>query len=169
MAASRASSARVRTGRASTALLDRVTVAAYGVRTPLNQVATIHAPEPRLITVQPFDRSLMHSVEKALQESELGLTPSNDGQMIRLPVPELTEERRKEMVRSCTRWPRRGGWPCATSAATCSTTSSGPRRTATSHATRLKGAQDDVQKVTDGEVKSIDAAMARKEAEILEV
>ena len=91
--------ASVRTGRASTALLDRITVDAYGTRTPLNQLATIHAPEARLLTVQPFDRTILPAVEKAIQESDLGLTPNNDGQIIRLPVPQLTEERRKEMVR----------------------------------------------------------------------
>src|SRR4249919_197346 len=83
----------VRTGRASTALLDRVTVDAYGTRTPLNQLATIHAPEPRLLTIQPFDRTIMQSVEKAIMESDLGLTPNNDGQTIRLAIPQLTEER----------------------------------------------------------------------------
>jgi ribosome recycling factor len=87
--------AAVRTGRASTALLDRIQVEAYGERMPLNQLATIHAPEPRLITVQPYDRSQMKAIEKAIMESDLGLTPSNDGQLIRLPVPQLTEERRK--------------------------------------------------------------------------
>ena len=89
----------VRTGRASTGLLDRVTVDAYGTRTPLNQLATINAPEARLLTVQPYDRSIMSAIEKAIMESDLGLTPNNDGQLIRLPVPQLTEERRKEMVR----------------------------------------------------------------------
>ena len=89
----------MRTGRASTGLLDRIVVDAYGTKTPLNQLATIGAPEPRLLTVQPFDRSIMSNVEKALMESDLGLTPNNDGQIIRLPIPQLTEERRKEMVR----------------------------------------------------------------------
>ena len=89
----------VRTGRASTALLDRIHVDAYGVRTPLNQLATISAPEARMLTIQPYDRGLFQSIEKAIQESDLGLTPNNDGQIIRLGIPQLSEERRKEFVK----------------------------------------------------------------------
>ena len=89
----------VRTGRASTALLDRVAVEYYGQRTPLQQLATISTPEPRLLTVQPFDPSSLKAIEKAIMESDLGLTPSNDGRLIRLPIPQLTEERRKELVK----------------------------------------------------------------------
>src|SRR5918998_863614 len=89
----------VRTGRASAALLDRIQVDYYGQPTPLRQLATINVPEPRLLTVQPFDPSSVKAIERAIQESDLGLTPSNDGKMIRLPVPQLTEERRKELVK----------------------------------------------------------------------
>src|SRR5918911_2649526 len=89
----------VRTGRASAALLDRIQIDYYGQKTPLKQLATINAPEPRLLTVQPFDPSSLGSIERALQESDLGLTPSNDGKLIRLPIPQLTEERRKELVK----------------------------------------------------------------------
>src|SRR5215218_3014197 len=89
----------VRTGRASAALLDRISVDYYGTQTPLKQLATINVPEPRMLTVQPFDPSSIRSIEKAVQESDLGLTPSNDGKLIRLPIPQLTEERRKELVK----------------------------------------------------------------------
>src|SRR5918911_1763873 len=89
----------VRTGRASPALLDRVTVDYYGAQTPLKQLATIHAPEARLLTVQPYDRSSMKAIERAILESDIGLTPNNDGQIIRLQVPELTEERRRQLVK----------------------------------------------------------------------
>jgi ribosome recycling factor len=89
----------VRTGRASTSLLDNITVEAYGSQMPLNQVATIHAPEAALITVQPFDPSLIGVIEKALRTSELGVNPANDGKLIRIPIPPLTEERRKQMVK----------------------------------------------------------------------
>src|SRR5919206_103139 len=89
----------VRTGRASAALLDRITVDYYGTPTPLKQLATINVPEPRMLTIQPFDPQSVRSIERAIQESELGLTPSNDGKLIRLPIPQLTEERRKELVR----------------------------------------------------------------------
>src|SRR6058998_1436443 len=89
----------VRTGRASAALLDRVTIEYYGQQTPLKQLATINVPEPRMLTIQPFDPSSVKAIEKAIQESDLGLTPSNDGKIIRLPIPQLTEERRKELVK----------------------------------------------------------------------
>ena len=89
----------VRTGRASAALLDRIVIDYYGQETPLKQLATINVPEPRMLTIQPFDPSSMKQIEKAIQESDLGLTPSNDGKVIRLPIPQLTEERRKELVK----------------------------------------------------------------------
>src|SRR6184192_1949943 len=89
----------VRTGRASAGLLDRITVDYYGQETPLKQLATINVPEPRMLTIQPFDPSSVKAIEKAIQESELGLTPSNDGKLIRLPMPQPNEERRKELVK----------------------------------------------------------------------
>src|SRR5919206_1717246 len=89
----------IRTGRASAALLDRINVDYYGTPTPLKQLATINVPEPRMLTIQPFDPQSVKSIEKAIQESDLGLTPSNDGKMIRLPMPQPTEERRKELVK----------------------------------------------------------------------
>jgi ribosome recycling factor len=89
----------VRTGRASVSLLDNVTVEYYGSEMPLNQVATIHAPEPTMVTVQPFDPTQLANIEKAIRASELGLNPSNDGKLIRVPIPPLTEERRRQMVK----------------------------------------------------------------------
>ena len=89
----------VRTGRASPALLDRIVVDYYGASTPLKQLATISAPEARLLSVQPYDKGSIKNIEKALMESDLGLTPNNDGNVIRLAIPELTEERRKQMVK----------------------------------------------------------------------
>src|SRR6185295_4543039 len=89
----------VRTGRASPALLDRVVVDYYGAATPLKQLATISAPEARLLSVQPYDQSSIKVIEKAIMESDIGLTPNNDGKLIRLAIPELNEERRKELVR----------------------------------------------------------------------
>jgi ribosome recycling factor len=91
--------ATVRTGKATPALLDTVRVDAYGSKMPLNQVATVHAPEPSLLVVQPFDKSLMADVERAIQMADLGLNPSNDGSVIRIPIPSLTEERRKEFAK----------------------------------------------------------------------
>jgi ribosome recycling factor len=91
--------ATVRTGRASTSLLDNITVEYYETQMPLNQVATIHAPEASMLTVQPFDPSLINDIERALRTSDLGVNPSNDGKLIRIPIPPLTEERRKQMVK----------------------------------------------------------------------
>lgn len=90
---------RIRTGRATTALLDGIHPEYYGARTALNQLATVSAPEPRLLVVQPFDREALNAIEKAIQQSDLGLNPLNDGKILRIPIPELTEERRKEIVR----------------------------------------------------------------------
>src|SRR5947208_14545801 len=91
--------ATVRTGKATTSLLDLVKVEAYGSEMPLNQVANVAAPEPKLLTIQPWDKSLLKAVEKAILTSDLGLTPSNDGNLIRIPLPPLTEERRRELVK----------------------------------------------------------------------
>jgi len=91
----------IRTGRATTALLDGVHVEYYGAVVPLNQVATVSVPEPSLLVIQPFDKSTLATVEKAIQAADLGLNPQNDGKLIRVPVPPLTEERRKELVRQC--------------------------------------------------------------------
>ncbi len=98
----------VRTGRASTALLDRITLDYYGTPTPLNNMATIGAPEARLLTVQPYDPTQIKAIEKAIMESDLGLTPSNDGKIVRLPIPQLTEERRKELVKVVRRYAEEG-------------------------------------------------------------
>jgi ribosome recycling factor len=161
--------ASVRTGRASTALLDRVTVDAYGTRTPLNQLATINAPEPRLLTIQPFDRSIMQSVEKAIMESDLGLTPNNDGQTIRLAIPQLTEERRKEMVRLIHKMAEEGRVAVRNVRRDVLNEMKRAEKEGELSQDELKGGQDEVQKLTDAEVKAIDELMARKEAEILEV
>ena len=90
---------RTRTGRASTALLEGIVVEYYGARTPLNQLATLSAPEPRLLVIQPFDRTAMTEIERAILQSDLGLVPQNDGKLIRVPIPELTEQRRKDLVK----------------------------------------------------------------------
>lgn len=92
---------RTRTGRASTALLEGLMVEYYGASTPLNQLATITVPEPRLLVVQPFDKGAMGDIEKAIMQSDLGLMPANDGKLIRVPIPELTEERRRDLVKHC--------------------------------------------------------------------
>lgn len=161
--------ASVRTGRASTALLDRVTVDAYGSPMPLNQLATIHAPEPRLLTVQPYDRGIMGAVEKAIMESDLGLTPSNDGQLIRLPIPQLTEERRRELVRLVHKMAEEARVAVRNVRRDVLNDLKRSEREGELSRDELSRAQDEVQKLTDAEVAAIDELMARKEAEILEV
>jgi ribosome recycling factor len=159
----------VRTGRASTGLLDRIVVDAYGTKTPLNQLATIGAPEPRLLTISPFDRSIMSNVEKAIMESDLGLTPNNDGQIIRLPIPQLTEERRKEMVRLIHKMAEEGRIAVRNVRRDVLNELKRAEKDGEFSRDELKRGEDSVQKLTDAEVKAIDDLMARKEAEILEV
>ena len=159
----------VRTGRASAALLDRIQIDYYGTPTPLKNIATINVPEPRLLTIQPFDPSSIRSIEKSIQESDLGLTPSNDGKLIRLPIPQLTEERRKELVKVV-----RG------LAEEHRVAVREIRRDAMKHLKELvdKGevgadeehrAEERVQKLTDDHTRQIDELLKHKEAEVMEV
>jgi ribosome recycling factor len=159
----------VRTGRASPALLDRVAVDYYGAMTPLKQLATIHAPEARLLTVQPFDQSTIKSIEKAIREADLGLNPGNDGRIIRLVVPELNEERRRELVKVVRHIAEEGRVAIRN-----------VRRDVMHDLRELKeggdiGADDEhraeveLQKLTDEKVAELDQHLKGKEAEILEV
>ena len=167
--AAQAEFATLRTGRASPALLDRVQIDYYGQQTPLKQLATIGAPEPRMLTIQPFDPNSVSTIERAIQESDLGLTPSNDGKLIRLPIPQLTEERRKELVKVVRHMAEEGRVAVRN-----------VRRDAIHHLKELVDngevgsdeehrAEDRVQKLTDEHVKKIDDLLKRKEAEITEV
>ncbi len=157
----------VRTGRASTSLLDHVQVEAYGSRVPLNQVAGLSIPEPTLIVAQPFDPSLLGAVERAIRISDLGLNPANDGKVIRIPIPMLTEERRKELSRHVHKLAEEGR-----------NTVRGVRRDANDRLKKLlkdsKISEDDerkgleeVQKITDNHVKLIDDAQKKKDADLL--
>jgi ribosome recycling factor len=158
-----------RTGRASPALLDRIAIDYYGTPTPLKSLASIAAPEARLLTVQPFDPGSMKSIERAIQESDLGLTPSNDGKIIRLPIPTLTEERRKELVKVVRRVAEDGKVAIRN-----------VRRDVMQHLRELvtngdvgddeeRRAEQQVQKITDEHTKSIEDLLKVKEAEIMEV
>jgi ribosome recycling factor len=159
----------VRTGRASAALLDRVKVDYYGQETPLNQLSTINVPEPRMLTIQPYDPSSIKVIERALLESELGLTPSNDGKLIRLPIPQLTEERRKELVKVVRHLAEEGRVAVRN-----------VRRDCMHHLKELvkdgdvgddeeRRAEERAQKLTDEHVTKIDEILKRKEEEIMEV
>jgi ribosome recycling factor len=159
----------VRTGRASPALLDRVSVDYYGSQTPLKQLATINAPEARLLTVQPYDKSSIKAIERGILESDIGLTPNNDGAIIRLQIPELTEERRKELVKVVRGIAEEGRVAIRNI-----------RRDVMHDLRELKDAgeagsddehraEDLLQKVTNEKVSELDATLKGKEEEILEV
>src|SRR3989454_1761956 len=156
----------VRTGKATTALLDLVRVEAYGNEMPLTQVASVAAPEPKLLTVQPWDRGLLKAVEKGILASELGLTPSNDGQIIRIPLPPLTEERRKELVKVVHKLAEEGRV-----AVRHARTEGINRIKKTEHVSEdeKKHAEKDVQKLHDEHMKQIEDVLKGKESEILEV
>jgi ribosome recycling factor len=161
--------ASVRTGRASPALLDRIVVDYYGTATPLKQLATISAPEPRLLALQPYDKSSIKAIERAILESDIGLTPGNDGNLIRLSVPELTEERRKQLVKVVRHIAEEGRVAIRN-----------VRRSVMHDLRELKesgdaGADDEhraeaeLQKETDARIAELDEALKHKEEEILEV
>ena len=161
--------ATVRTGRASAALLDKIQVEAYGSMMPLNQVSNIKAPEPQTLLIEPWDKSVMGAIEKAIRASDLGLNPSNDGMVIRVPFPPLNEERRKELVKLCKGY-----------AEDARIGVRNIRRDANHKLEKLgkdgefseddvRRAEAEVQKITDSNIKEIDEALKRKEAEIMEV
>jgi ribosome recycling factor len=159
----------LRTGRASASLLDPIQVDAYGAMMPLNQVATVSVPEPRLLSVQVWDRSMVGAVEKAIRDSDLGLNPSTEGQTMRIRIPELNEQRRKEMVkvahkyaeeaRIAVRHVRRDGMDLL------------KKLERDGHISKddIERHSDQVQKATDQSVADIDAALAGKEKEIMQV
>jgi ribosome recycling factor len=159
----------VRTGRASPALLDRIHVDYYGAQMPLRQMATISAPEPRLLTIQPFDSSAIKAIEKAINESDLGLNPSNDGKLIRLSIPQFTEERRRELVKVARHIVEEGRVAVRNI-----------RRDVMHDLRELKesgetGSDDEhraeggLQKLTDASIAELEVMLKGKEAEILEV
>jgi len=158
--------ATVRTGKATTSLLDLVRVEAYGSEVPLNQVANVAAPEPKLLTIQPWDKSLLKAIEKAILTSDLGLTPTNDGTLIRIPIPALTEERRKDLVKVVHKFAEEGRV-----AVRHARTEAITRIKKTEHVSEdeKKHAEKDVQKLHDDHLKLVDAAVKTKEAEIMEV
>lgn len=167
--ATRREFASVRTGKATPALLDTVRVEAYGGRVPLNQVGTVTAPEPRLLMVQPWDKSLLNEIEKAIRTSELGLNPSNDGNVVRIPIPLLTEERRREFVRVLNKLAEEGRIAIRHARQEAN---KGIRRAQQSNEISEDEAHrltEEVQKMTDEFVGRIDQLLAAKEQEVMEV
>mgnify|MGYP006281071749 CR=1 FL=1 len=165
--ATRAEFATVRTGRATPTLLDRIVVDYYGAPTPLNQMAGVTAPDPRSLLISPYDANAIGDIEKAINESDLGINPSNDGKVIRLAIPQLTEERRKELVKVVRALAEDGRVAIRNI-----------RRDAISDLQALQGevgsdelhrAEERVQKLTDEHVGQIDAALKQREADVMEV
>lgn len=161
--------ASIRTGRASTTLLDRISVDYYGTPTPIKQVANVSAPEPRLITIIPWERKMLGDIERAILKSDLGLNPNNDGTMIRLEIPQLTEERRKELSKKVSK-----------DAEDSKVVIRNIRRDANDAIKKMekkkeiteddsKEAQENIQKLTDKKIKLIDEIKAKKEKEVMEV
>ncbi len=159
----------IRTGRASLALLDGIQIEYYDVLTPLNQVATLGVPESRLITIQPWDPKIIGEIEKAILKSDLGLTPVNDGKIIRLSIPPLTEERRKQLVKLAKR-----------TAEEARVSIRNIRRDGNEDVKKMekekhlseddtRKTQDEIQRLTDSYIKKIDEILSHKEAEIMEV
>jgi ribosome recycling factor len=159
----------VRTGRASTGLLDRIVVDYYGAPTPLKQMATISAPEARLLTVQPYDQSSIKAIEKAIMESDVGLTPNNDGKLIRLGIPELNEERRRELVKVVRHIAEEGRVAIRNVRRDCMHDLRELKNEGEVGADDEKRAETELQKLTDQRVGELDEALKAKEAEILEV
>lgn len=158
--------ASIRSSRATTSLLDTVRVEAYGQHVPVNQVGTVGAPEPRLLTVQPWDKSLMAAIEKAILTADLGLNPSNDGTIIRIPLPPLTEERRKELVKVVHKLAEEGRIAVRHAREEARNTIKKVEHVSDDDKRRSEG---EIQKLHDEAVKQVDALVKAKEEEIMEV
>ena len=159
----------VRTGRASSALFDRVSVEAYGQQTPLNQVATISVPEARLVVIQPWDRSLLAEIEKGLQKSDLSVNPSNDGKIIRIAIPPLTEERRKELVKFARNMGEQSRVAIRNVRRDVNEDIKTQQKDSDIGEDEAKRLTEEVQKLTDAYIGEINSVLEAKEKEILEV
>jgi ribosome recycling factor len=159
----------VRTGRASPALLDRIMVDYYGASTPLKQLSTISTPEARLLSVQPYDKSSIKAIERAILESDVGLTPSNDGNVIRLSIPELTEERRRQLVKVVRHIAEEGRVAIRNIRRDVMHDLRELRDAGDAGSDEEHRAEAELQKVTDAKIAELDELLAHKEAEILEV
>jgi ribosome recycling factor len=161
--------AGIRTGRASTALVERITVDYYGAQTPLNQVAGISTPDPHLIVIQPWDRSVLSAIEKAITKSDIGIMPNVDGTVVRLNVPPLTEERRKEMVKQVRRRTEQARVEVRNHRRDAADQLKKALRESDLSEDEERRELDNLQKLTDRYIEAVDSRADRKEAEILEV
>jgi ribosome recycling factor len=160
---------KLRAGKATPALLEGIRVEAYGSQTPLNQVGSVGAPEPRLLVVQPWDKSLIGAIERAIQASDLGLNPSNDGQVVRVPIPALTEERRKELVKIAHNYAEDGRVAVRNARRDANNALKKGHKDGDLTEDEEKRAHTKVQELTDKCVKEIEGILSAKEQEILEI
>jgi len=161
--------ATIRAGRASVSLLDKIQVEYYGAMTPINQTANISAPEARLLVVQPWDKSTIGAIEKAILKSDLGLNPNNDGSVIRINVPQLTEERRKELVKAVGKKGEEAKVAVRNIRRDANDSIKALEKKKEASEDECNNALDDIQKTTDKFIKKIDEVVSHKEAEIMEV
>lgn len=159
----------VRTGKATPALLDNVRVEAYGSQVPLNQVASVSAPEARLLVVQPWDRAMLNPIEKALQTSDLGLNPSNDGKIIRVPIPALTEERRREYVKLLHKMAEEARVSIRHARKEGNDEIKRRQKDSEISEDQARREQEEVQKSTDRFIQTVEEVLKQKEAEVMEV
>ena len=161
--------ATVRTGRASGAIFEKIQVEYYGTPTPLLQIAGVSSPEPQLLVISPYDRSAIKDIERAIMASDLGLNPSNDGQVIRVPFPPLTEERRKELVKLCRHYAEEARVAVRNIRRDANEQLKRSEKDAEISQDDLHRAEAEIQKLTDARIHEIDEVLKRKEAEIMEV
>ena len=161
--------AAVRTGRANARVLDRIKVEYYGAMTPINQIAGVKTPDARLLVIEPWDKGALKPIEKAIMESDLGVTPNNDGSVIRLPFPELTEERRRELAKQCKGYAEDARVAVRNARRDANTALGKAEKAGEITEDDLRGGEADVQKLTDKYIGKIDEAFKAKEAELMEV
>ena len=161
--------AEVRAGRANPNILNKVTVDYYGVPTPINQMAGVSVPEPRMIVIQPWDMSILKEIEKSILASDIGINPNNDGKVIRLAFPELTEERRKELVKDIKKMAEEAKVAVRSVRRDGIETAKAEQKEGNMTEDELKQAENDIQKLTDSSVEEIDKILANKEKEVMSV
>ncbi len=159
----------VRTGRASGAVLEGIKIDYYGTLTPISQIAGVKSPEPQMLLIEPWDKTALKAIEHAIMASDLGITPSNDGSVIRLPFPPLTEERRKDLVKQCKHYAEEAKVGVRNIRRDSNSKLERAQKDSLISEDDLRRAETEIQKLTDAHVKEIDEALKRKEAEIMEV
>ena len=159
----------VRTGRANAKVLDRITVEYYGSQTPVNQIAGIKSPDAHMLVIEPWDKGALKAIEKAIQESDLGVTPSNDGAVIRLPFPSLTEERRRELGKQCTNYAEEARVSIRNARRDANNMLAKAQKDDELTEDDVRSGEAAVQKLTDSFIAEVDEAFKKKEAEVMEI